>query len=65
MSENKRQFERCTVINYKSQDTAARYLRYCGIFNEHLLQIHCWVCSGHCPAERWRTRQISDVWQEI
>jgi len=21
------------------------------------------VC-GHCPAERWRTRQISWVWQE-
>jgi len=63
---------------------------YCGIFNENLLQIYCWVClwknfkisqhwlryrqeswlphalsvSGHCPVERWRTRQISWVWQE-
>jgi len=43
MSENKRQFETGTVINYKSQGTAARYLRYCGIFNDNLLQIHCWV----------------------
>jgi len=32
MSENKRQFETGTVINYKSWGTAAKYLRYCGIF---------------------------------
>jgi len=41
MTENKRQFETCTVINYKSQAIAARYLRYYGILNENLLQIHC------------------------
>jgi len=33
-----------TAINYKLQSTVGRYLRDCGIFNEHLLQIHCWVC---------------------
>jgi len=41
MSENKQQFETGTVINYKSLGTAATYLRYCGIFNENLLQINC------------------------
>jgi len=25
---------------------------------------HALSVSGHCPAERWRTRQISWVWQE-
>jgi len=35
MPENKRQFE---------TGTAARYLRYCGIFNENLLQIYCSLC---------------------
>jgi len=43
MPENERQFKTGTVINYKSQCTAARYLRYYGIFNEKLLQISCWV----------------------
>jgi len=32
------------MINYKSWGTAARYFRYCGIFNENLPQIHWWVC---------------------
>jgi len=32
---------KATVINYMSQGTASRYLRYCGIFNENLLQFHC------------------------
>jgi len=44
MSENKWQFDTDIVINNKSQGTVARHLRYCGIFNENLLQIHCWVC---------------------
>jgi len=35
MSENNQQFE---------TGTAARYMRYCGIFNKNLLQIHYWVC---------------------
>jgi len=25
---------------------------------------HSLSVSGHCPAERWRTRQIPWVWQE-
>jgi len=42
MSENKWQFEKDIVINEKSQGTVARRLRYCGIFNNSLLQIHCY-----------------------
>jgi len=34
MSEYKRQFETSTVISYKSQGTAAKYLRSCDIFNK-------------------------------
>jgi len=45
VSENKRQFETAVGINDKSQGTAVKHLRYCGIFNDNLLQIHCWVCS--------------------
>jgi len=44
MSENKRQFETNIVINNKSQGTVASHLKYFGIFNENLLQIHCRVC---------------------
>jgi len=39
MSENKRRFVTEIVINDKSQGTVARHLRYCGIFNDNLLQI--------------------------
>jgi len=41
MSENKWQFDTDIVINDKSQGTVATHLRYCGIFNDNLLQIHC------------------------
>jgi len=41
MSENKQKFEIYIVINDKSQGTVARHLRYCGILNDNLLQIHC------------------------
>jgi len=41
MSENKQQFETDIVINEKPQGTVARHLRFCGIFNDNLLQIHC------------------------
>jgi len=43
MSENKQQFETDIVINEKPQGTVARHLRFCGIFNDNLLQIHCWA----------------------
>jgi len=86
MSESKRQFETDIVINKKSQGIWG----LSGIFNDNLLQIHCWVwqwnnvkisrhlvklqarkliasraqCVGHCPGERWRTHQVSWIWQE-
>jgi len=44
MSENKRQYETDIAINDKSRGTVAKQLRYCGIFKDSLLQIHCWVC---------------------
>jgi len=44
MSGNKWQFETDTVTNDNSQGTAAGRLRYCGIFNDNLLQIDCSVC---------------------
>jgi len=44
VSENKRQFEKTgIVINDRSQATVARHLRYCGIFNDNLLQVYCRV----------------------
>jgi len=58
MSENKRQFETVTAINYKSKGTAATYLRYCDIFNENLLQIHCRVCL-------WKNFKISQHLAEL
>jgi len=52
MWQNKRQFQTGVAINDKSQGTVARHLRYCGIFNDCLLQIHCWVCL-------WKSFKIS------
>jgi len=48
MPEDKRQFETGTAINYKSQGIAVLHLRYCGIFNKNLLQIHC---SAECACK--------------
>jgi len=45
MSENKRQFETVLQLtNHKALQLGIWWSRSCGIFNENLLQIHCWVC---------------------
>jgi len=50
MSDYKQQFETHIVINDKSNGTVARHLRYCGIINDTLLQIHCWPdCKPEGP----------------
>jgi len=38
MSENKAAISNTVVINDKRQGTVARRMRYCGIFDENLLQ---------------------------
>jgi len=69
MPENMRQFETGIVINDKSQGAVARHLRYCGIVNENLVQIHCRVClwknyfkiSEHLVKLQTRTLIISSA----
>jgi len=52
MSVNKRQCGTDIVINNRSQGTVDMHLRYCGIFQENLLQNHYWVCL-------WKNVKIS------
>jgi len=79
MSEKQQQSETCMVIKSKSQGSVATWFRSGGIFYQYFVKISRYLvklsvskliasgtmCSGHCFAERWRTRLRSIAWRAV